>query len=146
MDDGIWLISFMHYDPGYIDLEQRTLQTIDNPFGARLSPMSWVQTVTYVSGPDNGKGGAAEGTRTPDPIITNDVLYQLSYCGIDLPRGARAKSERVIASLQVKDKRLIGISPPAAPVCGSARDPMDSCFRCGTVPLAPVPARMPAAT
>lgn len=26
--------------------------------------------------------GAAEGTRTPDPIITNDVLYQLSYTGI----------------------------------------------------------------
>ncbi len=26
--------------------------------------------------------GAAEGTRTPDPIITNDVLYQLSYCGV----------------------------------------------------------------
>ena len=25
--------------------------------------------------------GAAEGTRTPDPIITNDVLYQLSYSG-----------------------------------------------------------------
>ena len=24
----------------YIDLEQRTLQTIDNPFGTRLSPMS----------------------------------------------------------------------------------------------------------
>lgn len=28
------------------------------------------------------KNGAAEGTRTPDPIITNDVLYQLSYSGI----------------------------------------------------------------
>ena len=28
------------YDLGYIDLEQRTLQTIDNPFGTRLSPMS----------------------------------------------------------------------------------------------------------
>ena len=40
VDDGIWLISFMHYDLGYIDLEQRTLQTIDNPFGSRLSPMS----------------------------------------------------------------------------------------------------------
>ncbi len=25
--------------------------------------------------------GAAEETRTPDPIITNDVLYQLSYSG-----------------------------------------------------------------
>jgi transposase InsO family protein len=40
VDDGIWLISFMHYDLGYIDLEQRTLQTIDNPFGTRSSPMS----------------------------------------------------------------------------------------------------------
>jgi hypothetical protein len=26
--------------------------------------------------------GAARGIRTPDPIITNDVLYQLSYCGM----------------------------------------------------------------
>ena len=40
VDDGIWLVSFMHYDLGYIDLEQRTLQTIDNPFSTRLSPMS----------------------------------------------------------------------------------------------------------
>ncbi len=40
VDDGIWLISFMHYDLGYIDLEQKTLQTIDNPFGTRLLPMS----------------------------------------------------------------------------------------------------------
>mgnify|MGYP003150893461 CR=1 len=40
VDDGIWLISFMRYDLGYIDLEQRTLQTIENPFGTRLPPMS----------------------------------------------------------------------------------------------------------
>jgi hypothetical protein len=40
VDEAIWLVSFMHYDLGYIDLEQRTLQTIDNPFGSRLSPMS----------------------------------------------------------------------------------------------------------
>lgn len=40
VDDGIWLVSFMHYDLGYIDLEQRTLQPIDNPFGTRLSPIS----------------------------------------------------------------------------------------------------------
>ena len=40
VDDGIWLVSFMQYDLGYIDLEQKTLQTIDNPFGTRLSPMS----------------------------------------------------------------------------------------------------------
>jgi hypothetical protein len=40
VDDGIWLVSFMQYDLGYIDMEQRTLQTIDSPFGTRLSPMS----------------------------------------------------------------------------------------------------------
>jgi len=40
VDEGIWLVSFMHYDLGYIDLEQKTLQTLDNPFGPRLSPMS----------------------------------------------------------------------------------------------------------
>jgi len=36
IDDGIWLVSFMHYDLGYFDLEQRTLQPLDNPFGPRM--------------------------------------------------------------------------------------------------------------
>jgi hypothetical protein len=30
----------MHYELGYIDLEQKTLQLLDNPFGPRLSPNS----------------------------------------------------------------------------------------------------------
>jgi hypothetical protein len=30
----------MQYDLGYIDLEQKSLQPLDNPFGPRLSPMS----------------------------------------------------------------------------------------------------------
>jgi hypothetical protein len=40
VDEGIWLVSFMAYDLGYVDLEQRTLQPLDNPFGTRVSPMS----------------------------------------------------------------------------------------------------------
>ena len=40
VDEGIWLVSFMHYDLGFIDLEQRTLQPTDNPFGPGVSPMS----------------------------------------------------------------------------------------------------------
>jgi hypothetical protein len=40
VDDGIWLVSFLDYDLGFIDLEQRTLQPLDNPFGPSLSPMS----------------------------------------------------------------------------------------------------------
>jgi hypothetical protein len=34
------------------------------------------------TGLDKAFSGAARGIRTPDPIITNDVLYQLSYCGV----------------------------------------------------------------
>ena len=40
VDDAIWLVSFMTCDLGYIDLEARTLQPLDNPFGPRLLPMS----------------------------------------------------------------------------------------------------------
>lgn len=40
VDGGNWVVSFMHYEPGYIDLKQRTLHTIDNPFGTGPSPMS----------------------------------------------------------------------------------------------------------
>ena len=40
VDDGIWIVSFMKYDLGFIDLEQKTLQPLDNPFGTGLSPMS----------------------------------------------------------------------------------------------------------
>ncbi len=40
VDDGIWLVSFMEYDLGYIDLEERTLRPLDNPFGPKVSPMS----------------------------------------------------------------------------------------------------------
>jgi hypothetical protein len=37
-------------------------------------------------------GGAARGTRTPDPVITNDVLYQLSYCGGPFGIGRKARA------------------------------------------------------
>ena len=58
VDNGIWLVCFMHYDLGYIDLEQRTLQTIDNPFGTdchpslryNLSPMSPARTTDWLAG------------------------------------------------------------------------------------------------
>ena len=39
IDDGIWLVGFMDYDPGYIDLEERTLQPLDNPFGPKELPI-----------------------------------------------------------------------------------------------------------
>ena len=52
VEEGIWLVSFMDYDLGYIDLEEKTLQPLDNPFGPRVLPMCPVRSVTHVSGPD----------------------------------------------------------------------------------------------
>jgi hypothetical protein len=42
VETGIWLVSFMDYDLGYIDLEEKTLQPLENPF--------WAKSVTYVLG------------------------------------------------------------------------------------------------
>ncbi len=40
VESGIWLVSFMEYDLGYVDLEEKTLQPLDNPFGPKVLPMS----------------------------------------------------------------------------------------------------------
>jgi len=34
VDDNVWLVSFMDYDLGYIDLEEKSLQPLGNPFEA----------------------------------------------------------------------------------------------------------------
>lgn len=36
VEENVWLVSFMDYDLGYIDLEEKTLQPLDNPFGPRM--------------------------------------------------------------------------------------------------------------
>ena len=44
--------------------------------------------------------GAAREIRTPDPLITNEVLYQLSYCGAATASGRRPGiGEAVYANL-----------------------------------------------
>jgi len=40
VDAGIWLVSFMDYDLGYIDLKEKTLQPLYNPFGPKVLPIS----------------------------------------------------------------------------------------------------------
>jgi len=39
VDDGIWLVSFMDYDLGFVDLKEKTLQPLPNPFGPKVLPM-----------------------------------------------------------------------------------------------------------
>lgn len=56
----------MSYDLGYVDLEQRNFQSIDRPFGSRVSPMPQVRSATYASGLDTDHVGAGDGNRTHD--------------------------------------------------------------------------------
>ena len=46
--DKIWLVSFMQYDLGF-DHRTGTLSSAENPFGAKVLPMSPVYTVTHVT-------------------------------------------------------------------------------------------------
>ena len=41
IDEGIWLVSFMHYDLGYFDLEQKTLQPLGHslPSTGKRTPL-----------------------------------------------------------------------------------------------------------
>ena len=40
VSDNIWLVSFMHYDLGYFDHETCRLESVENPFRAKVLPMS----------------------------------------------------------------------------------------------------------
>ena len=42
VSDKIWLVSFMQYDLGYFDETANRVEPIDNPFGAKVLPMSRV--------------------------------------------------------------------------------------------------------
>jgi len=50
--DDIWLVSFMDYDLGYFDLETRVLEPLENPFGAKVLPMSPGRTPNQNSAPE----------------------------------------------------------------------------------------------
>ena len=54
VDDGIWLVSFMNYDLGYIDLEEKPCSPWTTSSGQNCNP-SLRSSVTYVSGTDTGR-------------------------------------------------------------------------------------------
>jgi hypothetical protein len=39
IQDDIWLVSFMDYDLGYFELENKVLEPLKNPHRLKLSPM-----------------------------------------------------------------------------------------------------------
>src|ERR1041385_8984020 len=59
--------------------------------------------------------GAARGTRTPDPIITNDVLYQLSYCGLKPRHRYRRARDLATVTTAIRGTTGAGAATDAAP-------------------------------
>jgi hypothetical protein len=104
----------MDYDLGYFDNEE-----------CRFEPKESVQpeSVTYVSGMNcylcvrnRPRGTGAGGrTRTDDLLITNQLLYQLSYAGArQKPGRSRNRAERRILSQSRRDAPT-GLHPSGAP-------------------------------
>ena len=67
VDDAIWLVSFITCDLGYIDLEQRTLRPLDNPFG------------TYVSGLDTSRNWSGRRESNPRHSAWEADVLPLNY-------------------------------------------------------------------
>jgi putative transposase len=40
VDEKVWLISFMHYDLSFFDRESSRFECAENPFAAKVLPMS----------------------------------------------------------------------------------------------------------
>ncbi|CDO35710.1 conserved hypothetical protein [Novosphingobium sp. KN65.2] len=60
----------------------RQLKHRRHPWCDQRAALSGRKSVCFLWKLSFRENGAAEGTRTPDPNITNVVLYQLSYCGV----------------------------------------------------------------
>ena len=52
--------------------------------------------------PESGFSGAGEGNRTPDPLITNQMLYRLSYAS----RWKQVLSDTILPCPEVRDNYL----------------------------------------
>ncbi len=59
----------------------RRIPAVTKPASIRIDASRPPTVGSFRRGSEKPDGGAARGIRTPDPLITNEVLYQLSYCG-----------------------------------------------------------------
>jgi hypothetical protein len=84
LDDGIWLVSFMDYGLGYIELEQWTLQPLDNPSAPRLGYRSAVLVATHVA-----LGGRSIKRAYPQRTKSVDIAAALQTVTFSEDRGSR---------------------------------------------------------
>jgi hypothetical protein len=70
--EKIWLVSFMTYDFGFLDHKTGRVECAENPFAAKVLPMSPVQIVTDVPGTDKRINGRGEGICRV-PVVSLDA-------------------------------------------------------------------------
>jgi hypothetical protein len=68
--DQVWLVSFMHYDFGFLDNECCRMEAAQNPFGVKVLRVPPEYTVTHVSGMDHLKVAARDGQIRRERIWT----------------------------------------------------------------------------
>ena len=79
-----------------------------------------------VAAPCRGKAGAGERTRTADLLITNQLLYQLSYAGFGFTEGRAQSFLRATtfnASTEAASTRAAATPSSRAPLPVSAAGP-----------------------
>jgi hypothetical protein len=57
ISDKIWLVSFMEYDLGFFEHETCQLESAENPFGAKVLPISGINRYLCDRNGSSGNGG-----------------------------------------------------------------------------------------
>ncbi len=101
---------------GYVDLEARTLQALDNRFGTRLLPMRQVQTLTHVLSTFGREAGILLDVHSVPRSEVGVLQLQLLRSG---PNGQPPESSHLgrvlqaLASAGLSDRGMILVGPAA---------------------------------
>src|SRR5690606_13496183 len=111
--DRIWLVSFMHYDLGFFDHETGRVGSAENPFAAKLLPMSPELTVTQVPETDQEGMVGPVGLEPTTKGFTRSAVSDGS--GLSLhPRPRRRTLGREGAGCSSLSLRALSMAPPSA--------------------------------
>src|SRR5262249_53887193 len=79
-EDGIWLVSFMNYDLGYLDMEEKTSKPLENPSGQKCNlclrngqRRIWLRGVDLNHRPLGYEPNELPGCSTPKIHISSEV-------------------------------------------------------------------------
>jgi hypothetical protein len=80
VEDGIWLVSFMNYDLGYIDLEEKTCSPLKTPSGQKCNPCLRYVPLPMSHDRTENKLVGERGFEPPTPLVPNQVPRLIETC------------------------------------------------------------------